>query len=125
MLRAWTVTVFMLAGAASTSAQEGAPAPVPSHSASVDKIDLTAGKKVYDGTCAACHTRGISGAPRLGNQAEWAPRLAQGDAVLFTHTKQGFTGQRGFMPPKGGNPNLTDQDLHNAIAYIKSRVEVD
>lgn len=114
---------LVVTGLAGALAQAQAPAPVPSHSLGVGKIDLTAGRKVYEQTCAACHDRGVSGAPRVDRPGDWRARLAQGDEVLFKHTKHGFTGQRGYMPPKGGNPNLSDQDLRNAIAYIKSRVK--
>ena len=76
------------------------------------------GQRVYTAGCAACHDRGVSGAPRLGDQADWAPRIAQGERVLVTHAKNGFAGKKGFMPPKGGNAALTDAELAAAVSYM-------
>ena len=61
------------------------------------------GKKVYEAACIACHGAGIAGAPKFGDKAAWAPRIAQGVATLYTHAIGGFTGKGGMMPPKGGN----------------------
>lgn len=77
-----------------------------------------AGQRVYTASCAACHDRGVSGAPKLGDQADWAPRIAQGQGVLVTHAKNGFAGKKGFMPPKGGNAALTDAELAAAVSYM-------
>lgn len=48
-------------------------------------------------SCALCHVDGNAGAPRVGNAAEWAPRMAQGMDVLLRHTIEGFND----MPPLG------------------------
>lgn len=76
------------------------------------------GEQVYNSTCAACHAMGVAGAPKLGDKAAWAPRIAQGEQVMFQHAKTGFQGKTGFMPPKGGNPTLTDEQLRAAIDYM-------
>ena len=76
------------------------------------------GQRVYAASCAACHERGVSGAPKLGDKADWAPRIAQGQDVLVTHAKNGFAGKRGFMPPKGGNAALTDAEVAAAVSYM-------
>ncbi len=72
------------------------------------------GKKVYDATCAVCHGAGLAGAPKFGDKAQWAPRIAQGADVLFDHAQNGFKA----MPPKGGNKALTDAQLRAAIDYM-------
>lgn len=76
------------------------------------------GQRVYIASCAACHDRGVSGAPKLGDRADWAPRIAQGEGLLVTHAKNGFAGRKGFMPPKGGNAALTDAELAAAVSYM-------
>ncbi len=87
------------------------------------KPNLAKGQAVYNTVCTACHTAGVGGAPKLGDKADWAARIKQGDGVLFQHAKNGFTGKKGMMPPKGGNPALSDSDLKNAIAYMKSKAQ--
>ena len=80
--------------------------------------DAKAGKAIYDTNCAACHKDGVMGAPKLGDKAAWAPRIAQGVAVVTKNSIAGFTGKAGMMPAKGGNPALTDEQITNAVAYI-------
>jgi cytochrome c5 len=38
--------------------------------------------------------------------------------VLQDHAIKGFQGKQGVMPPKGGNPALSDDDIKNAIKYM-------
>jgi cytochrome c5 len=76
------------------------------------------GKKVYDGTCFACHATGVAGAPKFGDKALWAPRIAQGMDTLYTHSIKGFQGKAGLMPPKGGNMSLSDADMKAAVDYM-------
>ena len=80
--------------------------------------NATAGKAVYEANCAACHKSGIMGAPKIGDKAAWAPRIKQGMAVLDSQSIKGYKGAKGMMPPKGGNPKLTDAQVINAVAYI-------
>jgi cytochrome c5 len=75
------------------------------------------GKKVYDTTCTACHTAGVAGAPKLGNKADWAPRLKQGTDALVQSVIKG----KGAMPPKAGNPALSDAEIRAAIDFMVSQ----
>ncbi|TLU84326.1 MAG: cytochrome c5 family protein [Chlorobium sp.] len=77
-----------------------------------------AGKSVYETSCTTCHKDGIMGAPKVGDKAVWAPRIAQGEAMLVSKSIKGFTGKKGMMPAKGGNPKLTDTQVGNAVAYM-------
>lgn len=63
---------------------------------------------MYDSTCVACHGTGVAGAPKLGNKAAWAPRIAQDMEAHYTHSIKGFQGKTGMMPPQGGFANLSD-----------------
>ena len=76
------------------------------------------GDTVYNQACVACHGAGIAGAPKMGDAAAWAPRIAQGLDTLHTHALQGFQGKAGYMPPKGGRTDLSDQSVINAVEYI-------
>ena len=76
------------------------------------------GKKVYDSTCVACHAAGVAGAPKFGDKALWAPRIAQGVDTLYTHAIKGFQGKVGMMPPKGGSMSLSDADVKAAVDYM-------
>jgi cytochrome c5 len=78
------------------------------------------GKKVYDTACFACHAAGIAGAPKLGDRAAWAPRIAEGANTLYTHAINGYQGKAGIMPPKGGNTALPDADVKAAVDYMIS-----
>jgi len=76
---------------------------------------LADGKAVYDKTCKMCHTSGLAGAPKLGDKADWAARSKQGVDTLVQHAVKGFKGSKGMMPPKGGNPSLSDTDVKAAV----------
>lgn len=77
-----------------------------------------AGKAVYDMACSACHGGGIAGAPKHGDVAAWAPRIAKGMATLHKHALEGFHGDAGFMPAKGGRVDLSDQVVMDAVDYM-------
>ena len=108
------------AAAAPASASASASAPAAPASAAAGKPD---GKKVFDASCAACHAAGIAGAPKFGDKAAWAPRVAQGVNVLYTHAIGGFQGKGGVMPPKGGNIALPDPDVKAAVDYMVAAVK--
>ncbi|TAM00322.1 MAG: cytochrome c5 family protein [Pusillimonas sp.] len=72
------------------------------------------GKEVFESTCTACHTAGVAGAPKFGDKAAWAPFIKTGyDAML----KVALNG-KGAMPPKGGNPSLSDFEVERALVYM-------
>jgi cytochrome c5 len=85
----------------------------------VNKTPMT-GKNVYELACTMCHKSGIMGAPKIGDKAEWAPRIAQIRTVLTDHAIKGFVGKKGMMPAKGGNTKLTDAEVGSAVDYIVS-----
>ena len=77
------------------------------------------GKKVYDTICTACHTAGVANAPKPGDKAAWAPRLKQGPDALVQSVIKG----KGAMPPKAGNPALSDAEIRAAIEFMVSQVK--
>jgi len=76
------------------------------------------GPDVYNSACVACHGQGIGGAPRVGDTAAWQPRIAQGQELLAKHALEGFTGAAGYMPPKGGRVDLSDEEILAAVAHM-------
>jgi cytochrome c5 len=82
--------------------------------ANAPKVEMT-GQEVFDAVCTACHTSGALGAPKFQNKADWAPRIAKGYQTLVKHAIEGFNNK---MPPRGGNPDLTDLEVERAVAYM-------
>ena len=94
-----------------------APPAAAAAVAATAAADLT-GEQVYNQACVACHGAGVAGAPKLGDKAAWAPRIAQGMDTLHAHALQGYQGKAGYMPPKGGRTDLSDQSILNGVDYI-------
>jgi cytochrome c5 len=94
-----------------------APPAAAAAVAATAAVDLT-GEQVYNQACVACHGAGVAGAPKFGDKAAWAPRIAQGMDTLHTHSLQGYQGKAGYMPPKGGRTDLSDQSVINGVDYI-------
>ena len=81
---------------------------------SVKKLTLADGKQVYGQYCAICHDNGHLNAPKIGDQAAWAPRIQQGMDVLFVHALNGFED----MPKKGTCNHCTDAEVIAATKYL-------
>ncbi|MDE0283578.1 MAG: c-type cytochrome [Gammaproteobacteria bacterium] len=77
------------------------------------------GQRVYNGLCISCHN-GLPNIPKVGDKAAWESRIAQGMALLYEHSIKGFISEGGLiaMPPKGGNMNLTDEEVKAAVDYM-------
>lgn len=76
------------------------------------------GKEVYDAACFICHATGVAGAPKIGDSTGWAPRVALGNDTLYKHAIEGFMGETGLMPPKGGRMDFSDDDVKAAVDYM-------
>lgn len=80
------------------------------------------GKSVYERTCIACHGANgkgaLPGVPPLGGKGG---RLAKPDAVLIKSMLDGFQtpGSPMAMPPKGGDPSLTEEDAAAVLQYMR------
>ncbi len=77
------------------------------------------GKVIYEGVCHTCHTAGLLGAPKLGDKGAWSARIGKGTATLHQHAIQGFNA----MPAKGGNADLLDVEVTNAVDYMVSQAK--
>ena len=101
-----------------TPAAEGSAAPA---AAAAPKD----GKALFEQVCSTCHGQGIVGAPKAGDKAAWAPRIAQGKATLYQHALNGYQGGPGggVMPPKGGRTDLPDDLVKQAVDYMVSMAQ--
>ena len=76
------------------------------------------GPATYEAVCKTCHGVGLAGAPKSGDKAAWAPRIAQGKETLYKHAIGGYNGKAGVMPAKGGRPDLTDELVKQAVDHM-------
>lgn len=72
------------------------------------------GEEVVAAVCGMCHTAGLMNAPKVGDKAQWAPRIAQGYDTLVSHAINGIRS----MPARGGNPSLTDGEVASAVVNM-------
>lgn len=94
-----------------------------STTAFADTVQVAAGEKLYNQTCIACHGPTGKGAiPGVADLTKSDGALAKQDEVLFKNIKEGFQspGAAISMPPKGGNPALTDDDILALLAYLRA-----
>jgi cytochrome c5 len=75
----------------------------------------TTGEQAFIQVCSACHTTGVNGAPKIGDHAAWAPRIAQGKDTLY---KDAIAG-KGNMPPRGGT-TWPDATIRMTVDYMVS-----
>ena len=75
------------------------------------------GEEVFKATCAACHQTGVAGAPKIGDRAAWATRLKEGLNQLVGDAIKGIRA----MPPKGGNPSLSDDEVARAVVFMANQ----
>ncbi|MAT92066.1 MAG: cellulose-binding protein [Halioglobus sp.] len=74
------------------------------------------GEEVYNAACMACHMTGAAGAPKLGDAAAWAERIARGMDALHDSGINGVPGTG--MMAKGGCVNCSDQEVMAAVDYM-------
>lgn len=72
------------------------------------------GEEVVKAVCAMCHAAGLMNSPKIGDKAQWQPRIAQGYETLVKHAIEGIRS----MPARGGNPSLTDHEVASAVAHM-------
>jgi cytochrome c5 len=68
-------------------------------------------KQIIAANCAMCHEGGLMGAPKIGSEEQWAPRIAQGKDTLVSHAINGIR----TMPARGGNAKLSDEEVAAAV----------
>ncbi len=102
---------------AEPAAQANAAAATPATA-----VASAQGEQVVAQSCAVCHGPGVMGAPKIGDANDWGNRFkTQGG--LDGLTKQAIAGIR-QMPARGGNPALTDEEMHAAVKYMLSKAGI-
>lgn len=97
-----------------------ASAAATNTTATATPVSADAGEKLFSSVCATCHTAGLMGAPKLGDKAAWAPRIAQGKDTLYKNAIVGYQGKAGVMPAKGGS-QASDDEVKAAVDYMVSK----
>ena len=97
-------------GQVSIAGESAAPQQV----ATPQALSADAGKKRYESSCSVCHAAGVAGAPKFGDKADWAPRIAQGIDTLVKHSIKGIRA----MPPRGTCMNCSDEELKLTVEYM-------
>jgi cytochrome c5 len=102
------------------------PAAVSARIAPVGKVEFGAppappgartGEEIVKAVCGTCHTPGVAGAPKIGDNAAWAPLIKGGLAKMLDTAIKGVKA----MPPRGGAPDLTDAELARAIVVMANQ----
>jgi len=121
MLASFVVTSSKYGGAQSSMAPEEVARRIKpvaevviGEAAPAAAAGIKSGEEVYKGACMACHGAGVAGAPKLGDKAGWAARIAGGQKKLVS---SGMKGVRG-MPPRGGAADLSDTEFERAVVYM-------
>lgn len=92
------------------------PAVLAMKAAAAPAREPMTGEQVVGKICAACHQTGLMESPKIGDAAAWQTRLdAQGgvDGIVATAI-EGLN----QMPARGGDPSLSDEELHAAVEYM-------
>ncbi len=77
---------------------------------------LKTGEQVFAAQCTACHTAGVAGAPKLGDEAAWAPRLKAGYEALLGSALKG----KNAMGPQGGGDH-SDLEIGRAVVFMANK----
>ncbi len=80
------------------------------------------GAEIFGQLCTGCHTSGAGGAPKMV-KADWGARIAQGADTLHKHAIEGFQGNAGVMPARGGNPSLSDEQVIATVDWMVANLK--
>jgi len=78
--------------------------------------DGRSGEDVYNAACMACHSAGIAGAPKVGDQVAWAARIGKGMDALYDSGINGVAGSG--MIARGGCADCSDEEIRLAVDYM-------
>ena len=85
--------------------------------------EVEGGEVVYEKVCTVCHAQGIAGAPKFADTSAWSSRLAKGKQALYANAINGYMGDAGYMPAKGGDMKLHDDSVRAAVDYMLTSLE--
>lgn len=91
------------------------------------RVDVAAGQAKFEAACANCHSEDATGIPGLGKDLiadSFVKSATDDELVAFISQGRAVTDPLNTtkiaMPPRGGNPTLTDDDLSAIVAYIRT-----
>jgi cytochrome c5 len=87
--------------------------------------ELADGEVVYRRVCVRCHDKGISGAPKLGDRGAWKVRIPTSINNLIRNAIEGYQGNQGVHPPRGGDRNLNDAQIEAAVRFMVEQCKGD
>ena len=90
-------------------------------SVAVVEVAPEGGEKIYQQACLMCHGAGVAGSPMTGDAAAWSDRIAQGRDKMVSNSINGI----GVMPPKGGQTQLSDEEVASAVDYLIEQATQD
>lgn len=79
------------------------------------------GKEIVDAVCLSCHGTGVLNAPKIGEKGDWTARASKGLSGLVKTAISGLNA----MPPKGGDPTLSEDDITKAVSYMLEQSGID
>ena len=122
----WPLSMLGKGSSASADADEAELRIQPVARVEMQKADVVktdgkprTGEAIYASVCKACHETGVAGAPKTGDKAAWAPRIASGMAAMLKSAANG----KGAMPARGGAPDLSDDELKAAVAFLTGKAK--
>ncbi len=114
------MSLVVACGGGSSASPDPTTAPVAAAG------DAAAGKIQYDASCTSCHGPDAKGLPNLGKDlttSEFAMAMSDSELVAFLKVGRSVSDPANTtgvdMPPKGGNPALSDGDLADIVAYMR------
>ena len=87
-------------------------------SLSLNSSHLLQGRQIWIANCSVCHLEGLGGAPVIGNSKAWSWRIDKTIDTLYSHAIEGYYGDYGEMPARGGNDNLDDSEVKLAVDFV-------
>ncbi len=124
------LTIILMANFVNFTSRDGAgsasmdPKSIAQRIAPVGRVEVRdaattvarTGEQVYQAQCAACHAAGAAGAPKLGDAAAWAPRVATGLPALLNSVLKG----KGAMAAQGGG-DASDFEIERAVVHVANQ----
>ena len=123
-IKAFLISSAMTDSQFSKTPVEGSAAASFDHLAPGDPMK---GKEIYSQTCVACHgANGKGTIPGVPDLTAADGRLNNPDYVLLLNIVKGYQSEGSLMamPPKGGNPDLTEQDMADVLAYMRKEYKI-
>lgn len=75
------------------------------------------GRQIVEAVCVACHVAGLANAPKIGDKLVWDKLIKEGHQHLTENAIKGIRA----MPPRGGDPALSDIEVARAVAYMANQ----